>query len=264
MKDLEYVRHWIESIRKEEARGKRRIFLLYDSLHTLGLLHDDAELRMSAIIAEAYSHTEVPVEVSSIHFDTDSTIKAYSCKEGHPSKNYHPFGSSSSDILRDLAVPILPSAAVSRVAGEISVTVLPANAADVVTLITNFLVESEGGLLAGQAVTPGRSSFISAFCLLVLPNLLNLPSDVSLVHYPDYAKVFPYEEPERLAKAIIHETGHNFGLHHCKDKCIMTPSRTLGEKVARFLGILGDTDFVLDYRSPHFCYDCRNKLAIAR
>jgi len=46
---------------------------------------------------------------------------------------------------------------------------------------------------------------------------------------------------ERVAKGVLHEIGHSFGLEHCKNACIMRQPKTLRE---------------WDLTKPRFCGDC--------
>jgi len=50
---------------------------------------------------------------------------------------------------------------------------------------------------------------------------------------------------ERLAKVIVHETGHLMGLPHCENNCVMRFANSLGE---------------LDAKPRSFCPSCRARL----
>lgn len=52
----------------------------------------------------------------------------------------------------------------------------------------------------------------------------------------------PYKLQQRLEKEVIHELGHNFGLFHCENHCVMRTSNYMEE---------------IDLKPPYLCKDCK-------
>lgn len=83
----------------------------------------------------------------------------------------------------------------------------------------------------GQAFLGGSAAIASAYRLC--NERYGMPPDEQLLL-------------ERLAKEVIHELGHTFGLIHCRDPLCVMRSSTYVEDI--------------DQKSRHLCRDCRSEL----